>query len=247
MVMKFVYKVLSWIIALILPVVIVLSVVKLVINPWYLVFEYHTPGFPADPYGFSLQDRLNYGKIAVRYLINSADISFLGDLRFTSGEQAPDASCQFMSDCTHLYNDRELEHMLDVKNVVKGATVVLEIGYTLLIVLAVWAWRGKWASIYLKGLERGGILVLIFIGLIILSVLTVFDYLFVIFHEIFFRAGTWTFLYSDTLIRLFPERFWQDTFLMVGGLSAGLGLLIYFMVRKVLQRQAIIKKNDPIG
>ena len=57
--MKTLYKILSWIVALILPVVIVLSVVRLVINPWYLEFEYHTPGFPADPYGFSLQDLLS--------------------------------------------------------------------------------------------------------------------------------------------------------------------------------------------
>ena len=231
--MKFLYRAFSWIIVVVLPVVIVLAVVSLVINPWYLEFEYRTPGFPADPYGFSLVDRLNYGKLAGEYLVNSADIAFLGDLRFPPGQQTPDASCQFMTDCSHLYNDRELEHMLDVKNVVKGAMQVLVIGSAILAGLAVWSWRGKWLKVYLKGLERGGIFVLVLIGLIILSVLTIFDYLFILFHEIFFRAGTWTFLYSDTLIRLFPERFWQDTFLMVGGLSAGLGLFIYFVLRKV--------------
>jgi integral membrane protein (TIGR01906 family) len=239
--MKFIYKVLSWIIALILPIVIVLAVVRLVINPWYLEFEYRTPGFPDDPYGFSLQDRLNYGKFAVDYLVNSADISYLGDLSFPNGQQAPEASCQFMTDCTHLYNDRELEHMLDVKNVVKSAMVVLEVSFILLIILAIWAWRGKWQSDYLIGLERGGILVLVLVGLIILSVLVIFDYIFIIFHEIFFKAGTWSFLYSDTLIRLFPERFWQDTFLMVGGLSVGLGLLFFFVARKMLQHQATTK------
>jgi integral membrane protein (TIGR01906 family) len=239
--MKFIYKVLSWIIALILPIVIVLAVVRLVINPWYLEFEYRTPGFPDDPYGFSLQDRLNYGKFAVDYLVNSADISYLGDLSFPNGQQAPEASCQFMTDCTHLYNDRELEHMLDVKNVVKSAMVVLGVSFILLVILAIWAWRGKWQSDYLKGLERGGILVLVLVGLIILSVLVIFDYIFIIFHEIFFKAGTWSFLYSDTLIRLFPERFWQDTFLMVGGLSVGLGLLFFFVARKMLQHQATTK------
>jgi len=236
--MKYLYRVLSWLIAVVLPVVIILSMVRLVINPWYLDFEYHTPGFPSDPYGFNLQDRLIYGKIAVKYLVNSADISFLGDLRFPEGQQAPEATCQFMSDCTHLYNERELEHMLDVKNVVRGAMLVLEAGFLFLVVLAVWAWRGKWEVLFLKGLERGGVFILFLIGLIILSVLTIFDYIFIIFHEIFFNAGTWTFLYSDTLIRLFPERFWQDTFLMVGGLSVGLGLLIFFLVRKVRQRQS---------
>jgi integral membrane protein (TIGR01906 family) len=90
----------------------------------------------------------------------------------------------------------------------------------------------------LKGLQRGGIVTLILIGLVILAVLIAFNYIFVIFHEIFFKAGTWTFLYSDSLIRLFPERFWQDTFLMVGGLSAALGLLFYFGIRRVLQKQS---------
>jgi integral membrane protein (TIGR01906 family) len=234
--MKIIYQGFSWLIALILPVVLVLSVVRLVINPWYLVFEYHTPGFPADPYGFTLQDRLKYGKLAVDYLTNSADISFLGDLRFPAGQQAPQPSCQYMTDCTHLYNDRELEHMLDVKIVVKAAMRVLEVSALLLVLFLIWAWRGKWLKDYMKGLQRGGMLTLVFIGLIILFVLVAFNYLFVIFHEIFFKAGTWTFLYSDTLIRLFPERFWQDTFLMVGGLSALLGLLFYFGFRSLLRK-----------
>jgi integral membrane protein (TIGR01906 family) len=238
--MKYSYRILSWLIALTLSIVIVLSFVRVVINPWYLGFEYRTPGFPADEYGFSLQDRLRYGKIAVEYLVNRADISFLGDLRFPAGLQVPEPSCQYMTDCTHLYNDRELEHMADVKNVVKGAMVVLEGGFALLVILAIWAWRGNWQDAYLRGLERGGILVIVLIGLIILSVLIAFNYIFIIFHEIFFKAGTWTFLYSDTLIRLFPERFWQDTFLMVGGLSIALGLLIYFGIRTVRSRHITV-------
>ena len=230
--MNIFYKILSWVVALLLPIIIVLLVVRVVINPWYLVFEYHTPGFPDDPYGFSLQDRLNYGKYAVDYLVNSSDISYLGDLRFPAGQQAPEPSCQFMKDCTYLYNERELEHMLDVKNVVSGAMNVLLFGSGLLIALAIWAWIGKWKLEFLKGLERGALLLLGLIGLVILSVLILFQYIFVLFHQIFFASGTWSFLFSDTLIRLFPERFWQDTFLMVGGLSISLGLLVYFGARK---------------
>jgi len=235
--MKSLYKGLSWLVALALPIVIVLSVVRIMINPWFLQFEYHTPGFPADTYGFSLQERLNYGRSAVEYLVNNADISFLGDLRFPTGQQAPEPSCQYMSDCTHLYNDRELEHMLDVKNVVRGAIKVLEAGFFILLALAVWAWLGGWKNDYLKGLERGGVMTLVLLLVIIVLAIVAFNYIFIIFHEIFFRAGTWTFLYSDTLIRLFPERFWRDTFLMVGGLSAGLGILFKFTMRKVLNKQ----------
>jgi integral membrane protein (TIGR01906 family) len=234
--MKYLYKSFSWVIALLLPAVIVLSVVRFVMNPWFLQFEYHTPGFPADPYGFTLLDRLKYGGLAVEYLNNSAGISFLGDLRFPPGEQAPQATCLEMTDCTYLFNVRELQHMEDVKNVVIGATHVLEVAAAILVILAIWAWRGKWMRDYIRGLQRGGILALGLLGLIVLLAVAAFNYIFVIFHEIFFKAGTWTFLFSDTLIRLFPEQFWQDTFLMVGGLSAALGLAFYFGMRKLLLR-----------
>jgi integral membrane protein (TIGR01906 family) len=235
--MKMLAKILSWVVAITLPVVIVLSVVRFVINPWYLQFEYHTPGFPADPYGFTLQDRLKYGRLAVDYLVNSAGISFLGDLRFPAGQEAPPPTCAEMTDCTHLFNDRELQHMLDVKNVVQGAMKVLLVEVVILAGLAIWAWLGKWFNYFLKGLQRGGLLTLVLMGLIILFILVAFNSLFVIFHEIFFKAGTWTFLFSDTLIRLFPERFWQDTFLMVGGLTAALALLFYFGAGWILRKQ----------
>ena len=237
--MKILYKILSWLVTILTPVVIVLSIARLLFTPGYLVFEYHTPGFPTDPYGFSLQDRLKYGKLAVDYLNNSAGIQFLGDLRFPPGQQTPPETCQFMTDCAQLFNDRELEHMLDVKNVYQGTLHVLEASAIILVLLALWSWRAKWSIGYLKGLQRGGLLTLVLLCLMILFILVAFNYFFVIFHEIFFKAGTWTFLYSDTLIRLFPERFWQDTFLIGAGLSALLGLLFYFGFRRLS-----VKKRD---
>lgn len=234
--MKTFPKILSWITTLILPVVIVLAVARLIDTPWFLDFEYRTPGFPADPYGFTFQERLNYAKLTFEYVVNSSDISFLANLRFPPGQQTPEPSCQFMTDCTHLYNDRELEHMVDVKNVMRIAMVVLPVCFGILVISAIWAWRGKWIPIYLGGLQRGGILVLVLFGLVVLFFLFAFNYSFVIFHEIFFKAGTWTFLYSDTLIRLFPERFWQDTFVVGGGLSIIIGLLVYFIARKLRLR-----------
>ena len=53
---------------------------------------------------------------------------------------------------------------------------------------------------------------------------------FTAFHKLFFEGDSWLFLYSDTLIRLFPIRFWQDTFLFAavialgGGIALGMGL-----------------------
>jgi integral membrane protein (TIGR01906 family) len=72
------------------------------------------------------------------------------------------------------------------------------------------------------------------IGAIILFVLISFGILFVAFHNVFFQPGTWTFNFSDTLIRLFPQRFWRDLFLIVGGLTlvGGLGIALGFRNRE---------------
>ncbi len=55
------------------------------------------------------------------------------------------------------------------------------------------------------------------IGLVI-----AFGVLFVGFHRIFFEGDTWLFSYSDTFIRLYPERFWRDTFALVAIITIAL-------------------------
>lgn len=223
-----------WLVVVFVPVAISLGVVRLVLNPWYVEFEYRTPGFPPDRYGFSLEDRLAYSKVAIQYLVNDAGIEFLGDLRFPEGEQAPDFSCAFMEDCTRLYNERELKHMMDVKIVVQSAMQVWFFSLGLIGLAGLWAWRGGWLDDFRKAVWRGGWLTLILIGLILAFVLLAFGVIFVYFHQIFFESGTWLFYYSDTLIRLFPERFWRDTFLMVGGLTGlgGFALVLLLRVKK---------------
>ena len=225
-------KFLSWIITIMVPVLLVLGAVRLVINPWYLVFEYHTPGFPPDEFGFTQQERLAYSRYAADYLVNSADISYLGDLRLPEGQFVPPWSCQYMDDCNLMYNKRELQHMMDVKSVVKGAMVVLYGTLFVLFILGVWAWRGKWIDAYRHGLWRGGWFTISLIGVIILATLLLFNQFFVFFHTLFFAKGTWTFYTSDTLIRLFPERFWRDTFIMVGGITGVASVLLGVCLQK---------------
>ena len=227
--------ILSWLVTILLPVALALLGVRLVLMLWYVELEYRTPGFPDDSYGFTRQERIQYARIALDYLLNDADITFLGDLRFPSGEQAPDLSCQFMDDCTRLYNDRELGHMVDVKIAIYWVQVVLYTSLGLILAAGIWARYGGWWREYSQGMRRGGLLTLILIGIILLLVLAAFGVFFIFFHEVFFAEGTWTFYYSDTLIRLFPERFWRDTFLVVGALAAGMGFLIERIFRKLLR------------
>jgi integral membrane protein (TIGR01906 family) len=210
--MKYLYRSLSWLVIVIIPIFLVLTSVRLLLTHTFVQVEYRTPAFPPDPYGFTRTDRLYWSQIAVDYLLNNKDISFLGDLKFKDGRS--------------VYNPAELSHMVDVKNTVRGALMVWYISMAILIILGVWAWRARWWNEYRSGLRNGGWLTLVLVGLIVLTVLVGFGVFFVAFHEILFAPGTWTFEYSDTLIRLFPERFWRDSFLTVGliALLGGFGL-----------------------
>jgi len=231
----------GWLVTLLVPVALVMAAVRLLISPAYLVFEYNTPGFPDDPFGFTKEERLHWGSISVNYLVNQAGIEYLGNLRFPPGQQAPPQSCQFMDDCTRLYNDRELGHMLDVKNVVQVALNVWYASVLGLAILWVWAWRGRWALPFRQGLRRGGLLTVVLLLGIILLALLAFGIIFVAFHQVFFESGTWTFYYSDTLIRLFPERFWRDTFIAVGVLAGGAGALLAWVIGKEQKRSLLGK------
>jgi len=224
--------ILSWIVSLLLPVGLVLTAVRLLLTPAFVYLEYNTPFFPEDPYGFSKQERIDWALVALDYLLNDEDISFLADLRFPDGETVPQPSCAFMDDCTKVYNERELGHMEDVKNVIQAALLVWYGSLIALVLLALWAWLGNWVAAYRMGLRRGGWLTAILIAAALVFVLVAFGILFVAFHNVFFDPGTWRFLYSDTLIRLFPERFWRDTFIAAGLLAGGAGVLIGLLLRK---------------
>ena len=213
-----VYQLLSWLLTILVPVGLVLTGVRLLLTPAFVQFEYRTPNFPRDFFGFSREERLYWSQIALDYLLNDEGIDFLADLRFPDGSP--------------VYNERELVHMVDVKNVVQASLKVLYVSLAGLLVLGLWAWRGGWLEGYRQGLARGGWFTLFVVGTVILFVLVGFGFFFVLFHGVFFDPGTWTFQFSDTLIRLFPERFWRDAFLVIGSISVLGGLALALGLRK---------------
>ena len=226
------YKGLSWVVTLLIPILLILTAVRLLLTPLFVSIEYNTPGFPADPYGFTKEDRLYWSNIARVYLLNNEGISYLADLRFPNGQIAPPGTCKTMDDCTRLYNNRELKHMSDVKSVVHTALNVWYVSLILIVVLGVWAWWGEWWKNFRQGLFRGGWLTVILLLGTMAFVILAFGLIFVAFHNVFFESGTWTFLYSDTLIRLFPERFWRDAFLAIGLLAGGMGVILVYLFRE---------------
>ncbi len=214
--MKLFHSTLTWLITLLIPFALIFLGIRLLLTHVFLEVEYHLPGFPPDEYGFTLQDRLHWSRVSVDYLLNQARINFLGDLTFPDG--------------TSLFNGRELHHMLDVKNVLQPA---IEIGYFVwffILAIGLWARWGGWWREYVGGVRRGGWLTVGLVGVIGIFASVSFWQFFMAFHSLFFSGDSWLFNYWDTLIRLFPIRFWQDTVIMLvsialgGGLALGLGL-----------------------
>jgi integral membrane protein (TIGR01906 family) len=191
-------RVARWIVAILIPVLLVLTNVRLLLTRAFVEVEYRTPGFPPDPFGFTQEDRLHWSLLSLDYLLNDAGIEFLGDLHFADG--------------TPIYNERELRHMADVKQVVIGAmrlwiaSLVAVLGLSLLQWF-VWSKRSG-----VQGLRSGSILTLILFAVIAVGIAGAFSTVFVEFHHVFFEGNSWLFSYADTLIRLFPERFWRDAF-----------------------------------
>ena len=66
-------KWLMWLVAILVPVILILTSVRLLLTPVFVQVEYRTPNFPPDPYGFTQQDRLYWSQIALEYLLNDED------------------------------------------------------------------------------------------------------------------------------------------------------------------------------
>lgn len=217
--------ILSYIVSLLVPLILIGTAVRILLSPIYYTVEYNMPYFPPDEYGMTKEERLHWAPYAVDYLVNDADISYLGDLKFDDGSE--------------LYNERELSHMEDVKNVVQGALRTWYISLALLFILALIAYRFEWLDAFFNGLRRGGwwmiglaVAIAFIVGVGILIDPNVFWEFFSAFHSLFFEGDSWLFYFSDTLIRLFPIRFWQDAFLAAAVIALGGGLALAFGLKR---------------
>jgi integral membrane protein (TIGR01906 family) len=216
--MKIIYRLLAWFVTVLLPLALTFLGLRLMLSHAFLELEYRTPGFPPDEYGFTFDQRMAYARLSVDYLLNDAGPEFLADLKFAGGAS--------------VFNSREVSHMTDVKNVVRP---LLWIGYALWALtlgLAAWARLGGWWAEYRRGVRRGGWAAAGLVIVIGVFAAVSFWNFFTFFHSLFFSGDSWLFLYTDTLIRLFPMRFWQDAFLFAGLLDLLAGLALAFGLRR---------------
>ena len=226
--------IIRWLIVLAMPVLIVLLSARIMVNTWYPSFEYAKASFPPDLFGFTQAQRLEFGTISINFL-NAPEppevaVKMLEDLRLPGTAQP-------------LFTIYENQHMVDVKRlmdqlwrVLAIVAGVVTIGLAILLIPRRTRAEG-YAAIFGGGLLTTGLLTAL-----ILLVLLAWNWFFIAFHGVFFDAGTWTFNWSDSLIRLFPDKFWFDAgVLLVGGaLVAG---VIVMAVGYLLGRRADVERR----
>ncbi|UPO77595.1 DUF1461 domain-containing protein [Arthrobacter sp. Helios] len=193
-------------IAVFFPVMLLAAAIRAVATPMFLWVEYYRPGFPADTFGFSAEDRMTYGSYAVDYLLNFASPRYLGDLVTPDGDP--------------LYLASEVSHMADVKMVL-GIAFLSAVGMALLSIAGGIYLARRCPGGIRRALFAGALATLALIAGLLVAAVLAWEQFFTRVHSIFFSQGNWTFRLDDTLIRLFPSQFWMDA----GGSVAAIVLL----------------------
>jgi len=209
----------QWLLVPALPILLLAANLHIVTGHWFVRWEYGKTGFPPDPFGLPTTERVRLAEACVDYLTTDASLSLLADLRLSSGQPA--------------FNERELRHMADVQGVYNSITkagmiaVLVLLGGTMsTLSISDPARRSKAQRRAASALLGGSSLTLGLLGVVGMYMALSWNEFFTAFHRLFFEGESWIFPYSNTLIRLFPTRFWMDIAAVVVGLLVVQAIII---------------------
>lgn len=205
--------------ALAVPVGALAVAIQLLAGTDYVRWMMDRPGYPPSP-GFSSEERLSFAVPSTRFMLN---------------QEPPETLAALERGGAALYQAGEIAHLLDVRRVVgriRQLALLLSVAALVLLVLRPRALRIGLA----RSLAAGGALTLALLLLLGLSIVTAWDLAFTGMHRLLFADGTWQFGADSALIRLFPDRFWYDTALVLVGLLAMQGLAALAVARALRRR-----------
>jgi integral membrane protein (TIGR01906 family) len=204
-------RILKMLPVLLMPILLILGSARLLATNAYLAFEYGKASFPPDLYGFTPQQRFELASTNIHYV---------------RAHLPADALAKQTLDGTAVYNPREVSHMADVQSVFQIILRVWQVAFIVLLLLGFVFWQNGEQVSLASALQAGGLLtsgiILTIAALAVFAWQTWFD----LFHRFLFVPGSWLFSYSDTLIRLFPVKFWSDATLTISVLSLVEGLIM---------------------
>ena len=137
---------------------------------------------------------------------------------------------------TEFFTERERLHLTDVKALIKQAQLLLLINLVLVITISLALLLKKKQEALFSAIKTGAIVGIGAIFILAVSSLINFDFLFVKFHLISFSNDLWLLPPESNLIKLFPQRFFQDLANRVAAQSIMM-LILVFVVANWLSRK----------
>lgn len=194
------------------PFILLMFFVNLLMSTTFLKFEYNVPWFPKDAFGFSTEERIKFGTATIQFLTSDQPRHALSALEYSDGSP--------------LFIEREVDHLVDVKNVMVMLNNYYLVSFAVAVVSISFSFFKK-DEIWKIALRSGAMLTLILLVSIGVFAATSFWTFFEKFHAIFFTGDSWLFYNTDAIIRLFPLRLWQDAVLyLVSAVIITSGLML---------------------
>ncbi len=128
-------------------------------------------------------------------------------------------------------DSREIGHMVDVRSVMMtlGAIALLA-----LIALLACGLVARRRHAFWRGVELGATVLLVGVVVVGAFFAVFFDQAFLLFHDLFFSPGTFSFDPStEKLVQLFPDQFWSDTSIALAVVVLLFSSLVMLFARRV--------------
>lgn len=206
---------LSVAVALLLPGLLAINAVRIVASDWYVRFLYDHGGVPADRYGLGEEARRELALAGLRAVLPGEEegLGLLRRARLPEGAPA--------------FDRRELRHMADVRDLLGAAFDLQAVAGVVLaaaILLSLPFRRLRRAVA--RGLRLGSLATVAAAALVGAVAVLSWESFSTPFHGLLFEGESWRFADTDTLRRLYPDRFWIDTAVALGLLAVAQALAL---------------------
>lgn len=207
-------------IAVAVPAILLANGLRLVTGDWYVRALYAHGAIPKDDLGLTDAKRTSLALTG----LHSIEPDVKDGIELLRRARLPDGTPAFTA--------RELRHMSDVRALLGRLYGLQLVAAAAIAALAVGlAFRPSRRLLVPRALRLGAVLTLGIAALVGLLSLVYWPAFSTPFHLAFFGGSSWRFDDTDTLRRLYPDRFWIDTAIVLGVLAVVQAAALWFLAR----------------
>ena len=164
---------------------------KLTFQDWFIEYEYSKRDFPKDRWGLSDNIRKDLAKLGLKAVLSKEGLEEFKKARLPTGRKA--------------FRKKEIKHMEDVNRFLSKFFFLSYVFSIFWLIVLVFQKKRAW-----KLLLYSSIYTFLFFAFVSLIVFASYEKAFEMFHNYFFGKTSWRFSNYDTLLRIYPMKFWFD-------------------------------------